>query len=196
MTPTTFIQFLALTALSWGGIALWAIVGLLTMPIPALAMNHTHMHEEGVSITDAWARATPTGSKVGAVYLTIQAPKDDVLVSAKTEIAGRTELHQTTQDLNGALQMRELAAGVDLPAGKAISFAPGGTHIMLMDLKNPLKEGYEIPVTLTFKKAGVHHTRAVIKPISYMPGMGGDSMPYGERHDHHGYHSHGHHHHH
>lgn len=189
MTSRTFLNIFAFASFSWAAITFWAIAALVSAPQPILAapnhLNHAK-NNPSVSVDHAWARATPTGAKVAAAYFTMNSSGSDVLLSASSAIAGRTEIHQTTQDVNGALQMRGLPAGIDLSAGKPIALAPGGTHIMLMDLKTPLHEGFELPLTLTFKHAGVRHVRVAIKPVSYMPGMGADSMPHeGAHHGHH-----------
>ncbi len=106
----------------------------------------------GLQVENAWARATPGKSDIGVAYATIRSPVGDRLVAASTPVANKAELHTMTMT-NGVMKMRPVAA-IDIPAGKPVSLAPGGLHIMLMGLKEPLKAGEKFPLTLDFAKAG------------------------------------------
>jgi copper(I)-binding protein len=103
----------------------------------------------------AWSRATPGGAKVGGGYLTIQnkGAAADKLIGGSSPVAGHVEVHEMAID-NGVMTMRLLKDGLPIPAGQSVKLAPGGYHIMLMELKAPLKKGEKIPVTLKFEKAG------------------------------------------
>lgn len=106
-----------------------------------------------VAVHDAWARATAPGMTMGAVYLTLQGgATPDRLVAAATQRAGTTQIHVVTHDGDMA-RMRE-AAGVDIPAGAQVALAPQGTHLMLMELPQPLVAGERFPLTLEFSQAG------------------------------------------
>lgn len=120
-----------------------------------------------VEIKDAWARATPGGAETGAAYLTIVSPSADRLTGVATPAAKEAELHTMTME-GGVMKMRPLS-GIDLPAGQPVALKPGGMHIMLLGLKQPLKEGASVPVTLTFQKAG---TRQVEVPVQKLGAMG------------------------
>jgi periplasmic copper chaperone A len=113
-----------------------------------------------VSVTQAWARATPGQSTIGTAYATLTAPADDRLLSVATPVAGVAEIHLHTMD-NGVMKMRQVDA-VPLPAGQAVTLTPGGYHIMLTDLKQPLVAGQSFPLTLTFEKAGPVETKVMI----------------------------------
>jgi copper(I)-binding protein len=106
-------------------------------------------------ITQAWSRATPSGAKVAGGYLTIEnkGAAPDRLVSGAGEIAGKVEIHEMAMN-NGVMTMRPLDKGLVIEPGKTVKLAPGGYHVMLMDLKGPLKEGDKVPMTLQFEKAG------------------------------------------
>ena len=106
-------------------------------------------------ITQAWSRATPSGAKVAGGYLTVEnkGSAPDRLVSGSGDIAGRVEIHEMAMD-DGVMKMRPLDKGLVIEPGKTVKFAPGGNHLMLMDLKSPLKQGDKVPVTLQFEKAG------------------------------------------
>jgi hypothetical protein len=106
-------------------------------------------------ITQAWARATPGGAKVGGGYLTIEnkGSAPDKLVGATADAAGKIEVHEMAMN-NGTMTMRPLEGGLTIEPGKTVKLAPGGLHLMMMDLKGPLKKGDKLPVTLQFEKAG------------------------------------------
>ena len=105
-----------------------------------------------VKIEDPWARATPPGAKIGAAYMKITSTSADRLVGASSPAAARVELH-VTEKKGDVMRMRQVKA-YDIPAGGSFKLSPGGAHLMLVDLKAPLKEGTKVPVTLRFEKAG------------------------------------------
>ena len=106
------------------------------------------------SVTKQWARTSPMDSMMGAAYFTVTSPTADTLIGVKVDpsVAAMAQMHETVMD-NGAMKMQEVAS-VDLPAGSAVEFKPGGYHIMLMQLAAPLKVGSTITLTLELKKAG------------------------------------------
>ncbi len=106
-------------------------------------------------ISQAWSRATPGGAKVAGGFLTIEnkGTAPDRLVSVSSEIAGKADVHEMAMD-NGVMKMRPLDKGLVIDPGKMVKLAPGGYHLMLQDLKGPLKQGDKVPVTLQFEKAG------------------------------------------
>lgn len=108
-----------------------------------------------ITIDKPFSRATPGGAKVGAGYMTItnKGTVADRLIAASSPAAGKVEIHEMTME-GGVMKMRELSGGLPIEAGKTASLAPGGYHLMLMELKAPLKQGDKVPVTLTFEKAG------------------------------------------
>lgn len=103
----------------------------------------------------AWARATPNGAKVGGGYLTIEnkGAVPDKLIGGSSPAAGKVEVHEMAMN-NGVMTMRPVKDGLPIPPGKSVALAPGGFHLMLLELKAPLKKGQKIPVTLKFEKAG------------------------------------------
>jgi periplasmic copper chaperone A len=106
-------------------------------------------------ITQPWSRATPGGAKIAGGFLTIEnkGAAPDRLISGAGDIAGKVEIHEMTMN-NGVMTMRPLDKGLVIEPGKTVKLAPGGYHLMLMDLKQPLKQGDKVPVTLEFEKAG------------------------------------------
>jgi periplasmic copper chaperone A len=107
---------------------------------------------DGIGVHDAWARASAGNATTGAAYLTLTGgAQPDQLVALSTPVAATAEVHQSFTD-NGVMKMRA-APSVALPPGKAVAFAPGGYHVMLMGLKQPLTAGQSFPLTLTFARA-------------------------------------------
>jgi hypothetical protein len=105
-----------------------------------------------LEVNNAWAGATPGKAENGAAYVTIQSPTADRLVSASTPVAKKAELH--TMSMQGMVMKMRPISGLDIPAGQPVSLKPGGEHIMLMGLNQPLREGQSFPLTLNFEKAG------------------------------------------
>jgi periplasmic copper chaperone A len=106
-------------------------------------------------ITQAWTRATPKGAKIGGGYLTIEnkGTTPDRLIGGSAEIAGSVQVHEMSMD-KGVMKMRPLENGLAIEPGKSVKLAPGGYHLMMMDLKSPLKKGDKLPITLEFETAG------------------------------------------
>jgi hypothetical protein len=106
-------------------------------------------------ITQEWTRATPGGAKIAGGYLTIEnkGTAADRLIRGSGEIAGKIEVHEMAMN-DGVMKMRPLDKGLAIEPGKTVKLAPGGYHLMMFDLKNPLKQGDKVPVTLEFEKAG------------------------------------------
>jgi periplasmic copper chaperone A len=123
----------------------------------------TNVHAE-VAITDAWVRANAPGQKVGAAYMTLTSPQDSTFVYAETAVAGKVQIHSMTMN-NGMMKMRSVEE-LPLKASKAEKLSPGGLHLMLFDLKNQLKVGEKVLMTLCFKdKAGNITHQDVTFPI-------------------------------
>ncbi len=116
-----------------------------------------------IEVNNAWARATPGKSQIGAAYVTIRSPTADRLVAASTPIAQKTELH--TMEMSGMVMKMRPIAGIDIPAGQPVTLGPGGMHIMLMGLKEPLKAGQSFPLTLNFAKAGTRTVDVVVERV-------------------------------
>ena len=131
-----------------------------------------------LQITNAWARATPGGAQTAAAYVTILSPTGDRLTAAATPAAQKADLHSMTMDGN-VMKMRQVD-GVDLPAGQAVTLKPGGYHIMLTGLAQPLTEGQTFPLALSFDKAGTREVTVTVQKVGSMgPGanMPGMDMP-------------------
>jgi copper(I)-binding protein len=108
-----------------------------------------------IVVTQAWSRATPSGSKVAGGYLTIEnkALAADRLLSGSTVAAKKLEIHEMAVN-DGVMTMRPVENGLTIEPGRTIKFAPGGLHLMFVGLLAPLKQGDQTPVSLKFKRAG------------------------------------------
>ena len=106
-------------------------------------------------IREAWTRATPKGAKIGGGYLTIEnkGTAPDRLIGSSADIAGSVQVHEMSMD-KGVMKMRPLENGLAIEPGKTVKLTPGGYHLMMMDLKSPIKKGDKLPLTLEFEKAG------------------------------------------
>lgn len=107
-----------------------------------------------ITVTDAWASATPGGIDVSAGYLNIAngGAETDRLIGAATPRAARVEFHTMSMD-GGLMQMRQIESA-EIPAGGETSFTPGGNHLMFVGVTQPFAAGEDIPVTLSFEHAG------------------------------------------
>lgn len=119
--------------------------------ISALFLGISLSASAQVIVKDAWARATVAQQKSTGIFLQIESKKDAKLIKAKTDVAEMTEIHEMSMD-NNVMKMREVES-IALPAGKLVELKPGGFHIMLMQLKNQVKVGDEIALTLTIETA-------------------------------------------
>jgi len=107
-----------------------------------------------IKIENAWSRATAPGAKIAAGYMTLRnaSKAPDKLVAASSPAAEKVETHVTVKD-GDIFRMREVK-GYDVPAGGAFELKPGGAHLMLVNVRAPLKEGDKVPLTLRFERAG------------------------------------------
>jgi len=120
------------------------LIALAFLALPAWAQ---------VSVDMPWTRATPPGAKVGAGFMQLRnAGAADRVVGASSPVAGRVEMHVTMRE-GDVMKMREVKS-YEIPAGGSFELKPGGAHLMLMDLKRPLKQGEKLPLTLKLEKGG------------------------------------------
>ena len=119
-----------------------------------------------IKIENGWSRATPPGAKIAAGYLTIRnaSKTADKLVAAASPAAEKVETHVTVKE-GDIFRMREVK-GYDIPAGGAFELKPGGAHLMLVNIKAPLKEGDKVPLTLRFERAGELKTELHVGRLS------------------------------
>jgi copper(I)-binding protein len=128
-------------------------------------------------ISQAWSRATPNGAKIGAGYFTIEnkGTAADKLVGVTGDISARIELHEMSMN-GGVMKMRPVDGGLTIDPGKTVKLAPSGYHLMIMDLKGPLKQGDKLPLTLQFEKAGKVAVTLDVQGVGAQGPAGGDGM--------------------
>ena len=150
--------------------------GATTAPA-ASAVPATEGVPGAMEATGAWARAMAPGATNSAVYLTLLngTGTDDALVSASANIDATVEIHEVSMVSEAPMESAGMGGGMSspapmgsagggmmgmrpieklpLPAGTAVELKPGSYHIMLIGVKEPLKDGSTIEVTLTFEKA-------------------------------------------
>jgi periplasmic copper chaperone A len=126
-------------------------------------------------ISQAWSRATPNGAKIGTGYFTIEnkGTTADKLVGVSGEVSDKIEVHEMSMN-NGVMKMRPVDGGLTIEPGKTVKLGPNGYHLMIMDLKSPLKQGGKVPVTLEFEKAGKVAVTLDVQGIGAQAPGGGD----------------------
>jgi hypothetical protein len=128
---------------------------VLLVVVAAGSLRAEEVKAGDLVITQAWSRATPGGAKVGGGYLTItnRGSAPDRLIGGAADVSAKVQVHEMAMN-DGVMTMRPLDQGLVIEPGKTVKLAPGGIHLMLLDLKAPLKQGEKLPVTLEFEKAG------------------------------------------
>ena len=117
----------------------------LSLLLPQMAEAQA---DEAVQVSDAWVRETVPGQSIGAAYMRIRSTQRVELVRVQSGVARSAEIHQMSME-NGLMKMRELKS-VGIDAGREVALEPGGTHIMLVDMKRPLRPGEEVTLKLRF----------------------------------------------
>ena len=134
---------------------------------------------QALTISDVWARPTPTGSKVAAVYMRIDSPLDDELVEVSTSVAAVAAVHASTVSDSGdgshsdhshhgggSPEMKMSDSSVILKKNSTVRLEPGGLHVMLEGLEQELVEGESFELQLTFRNAG---KQTVVVQVSTNP---------------------------
>jgi periplasmic copper chaperone A len=135
----------------------------------------------GIAVSDAWARTSPSMASAGAAYMLIsnQGDVDDALIGASVDssVAATVEIHETVAmgsdttmgemgsdtTMSGGMMSMQPVDRIELPAGESATLEPGGYHLMLLDLAEPLEAGETISITLTFEQAGEQVVEAEIR---------------------------------
>ena len=124
-----------------------------------------------VSVSDPWVRATVPAQKASGAFMQLRSAKAARLVEVKSPVAGRVEIHEMA--MQGQTMRMRAVDGIDLPAGQPVNLASGGYHVMLFDLQRQLKEGEQVPLTLTVQGADGKResvtVQAAVKPLAYKP---------------------------
>jgi len=138
---------------------------LLIALVPALASAHEYSHGK-VRIDHPWSRPTPPGTPMGVGYLAIvnNSMKDITLTAAETPRAGHVSIHESLMK-DGVMRMQALKDGLKIPAGDMVELKPHGYHLMLEQLKEPLKAGERIPLNLYFDGVETMKVELLVEPL-------------------------------
>jgi periplasmic copper chaperone A len=137
-------------------IALSIVTGCLALAAQATFAQTT--------VKEPWVRGTVAQQKATGAFMQLTSAQGGKLVSAQSPVAGVVEIHEMAME-GTTMKMRAIP-GLDLPAGKAVELKPGGYHVMLMDLKQQLKDGETVPVTLVVEgKDGKRETLEIKAPV-------------------------------
>ena len=118
-----------------------------------------------VQVKDAWVRAMVAGQQSTGAYLTLTAKTATRLVAITSAVAGVAEVHE--MKMEGDIMKMRAVPVLELPAGKSVRFKPGGYHVMLMDMEQPLRKGSTVPLTLFFKDAqGIESRMDLTLPVA------------------------------
>lgn len=142
-----------------------------------------------VKVSDAWARATAPGQSGAAIQFLITSEEDAYLLDISSPVAGAVEIHKMKQE-GGVMKMRAVKS-LPLPAGKQVDLGANGNHVMLLKLKQPLKEGDSVPLTLTIqytdKRKESIKAKAEVRPLTASSDKH-EHQEHEQHQEHHGHH--------
>lgn len=116
-----------------------------------------------LTVTDPWVKAAPSGMTAAFGTLVNAGSSDVTVVSATTSINETTELHETVENEDGSMAMRPKEGGFVIPAGGSLALEPGGDHLMLMGLSEPVEAGTTVTITLTLGDGTTTEVEATVK---------------------------------
>ena len=138
--------------------------GLLALSVTAVSA------QSNLSVQEPWVRATVGQQTATGAFMRLTAPADSRVLQVQSPVAGVVEIHEMKME-GDVMRMRALTA-LPLPAGQAVELKPGGYHVMLMDLKAPVKAGDVVPLTLTVEgrdgKRSVVEVKAEVRALNAM----------------------------
>lgn len=140
--------------------------------------------QTSVQIDEPWVRGTVAQQTATGAFMRLTSTAPVRLVGVRSPVAGVTEIHEMAMEQQ-VMKMRAVP-GVDLAAGRALELKPGGYHVMLLDLKQPVAAGTSVPITLVFQNAqGQRFEQGIEAPVRALGAASG--MPMGHGHGHHGH---------
>ena len=145
----------------------------------AIAVAWTGASQAQVQVKDAWARAAVQGQTATGAFMSLTSNDGARLIGASSPVAGVVEIHEMVMDGN-VMKMRAVP-GLDLPPGRSVELKPGGYHVMLMDLKRPLKVGERVPIELRLE---TRDKRLVTQPIEVEVALRAPASAAGGAHKH------------
>jgi hypothetical protein len=143
--------------------------------IAAVALLASATAAAQTSVTDAWVRGTVSGQKATGAFMQLRSPAGAALVAASSPVAGVVEIHEMRME-GDVMRMRAIPK-LDLPANRTVELKPGGYHVMLMELKQPLRKGEVVPITLRVQaadgKTETLEVKAEVRDLTAQPASGG-----------------------
>ena len=136
---------------------IWQIVPLVFLATASFGASK-------IEIKGSWVRGVPTASSVAAAYMIIEnkGDKDERLIQVNSTASKYAEIHTTIVNEEGIAKMKKIET-IDIPSGKSVELKPSGPHIMLIELKKPLKTGDKVELNLKFEKSGSVEVQALVK---------------------------------
>jgi hypothetical protein len=147
-----------------------------------LAVTTTAWAQATVQIEEAWVRGTVAQQKASGAFMRLTANQNLRLVEASSPVAAVTEIHEMAMQQD-VMTMRRVP-GIDLVAGQTTELKPGGFHVMLMDLKQPLQAGQTVPITLVFEGANKARVSQVVQATVRPLGQGAAPATHSHGHRH------------
>lgn len=145
------------------------------LPLLSLLVSAAALAQTTVQVEDPWVRGTVTGQPATGAFMRLTPSAHARLVAARSPVAGVVEIHEMAMD-GDVMKMRQIP-GLDLAAGRTMDLKPGGYHVMLMSLKQPLKGGQSVPLTLIFEdERGKRFEQTLAAPVTAL-GAGNAAMP-------------------
>ena len=148
-----------------------AVLTSLLFALPAVAAGLA----DQISVADPYVRMAPPTAKVTGAFMTLKnaGDKEVRVVSATSQVANVTELHNHFND-GGVMRMRQVKE-IIVPAKGEVALKPGSYHVMLIDMKSPLKDGDHVVIQLGFADGSSKEVHAVAKkPMAERPMKGMD----------------------
>lgn len=143
-----------------------ALASLILLAAPAWAE---------VKVAGPWVRGTTASQKTTGAFMTLVSSGPATLVAATSPLAGKVEIHQMRMD-GSVMRMRKVDEVV-LPAGKPVALNPGGYHIMLMELRERMRAGAKVPLTLKIRNGnGATSEVAVMAEVTSVAGKKPESV--------------------
>jgi copper(I)-binding protein len=143
----------------------------------SLLLACSTLYAQTIEVSDAWVRTTVQGQKGTGAFMRITAKDGARLVGVSSPVAGVVEVHE--MKMEGDIMKMRAVSVLELPAGQTVQLQPGGYHVMLMDLKQPLAKDSQVPLTLRFKDAkGTESQLELRVPVrAVAPSAGAGSTP-------------------
>ncbi|WP_201450604.1 copper chaperone PCu(A)C [Gordonia sp. YY1] len=158
-----------------------AVLAMATLPITLLAAcssdDDATTQAQSVTISDQWVKSADTGMTAAFGTVANTSGTEVTLTGGTTAVAGRVEVHEMAPSDGGGMVMRPIEGGLDIGPEQTVELRPGGNHIMLMDLRQPIKAGDTVTLTLRFGDGSTREFVARARDFNgaredYAPGHG------------------------